>query len=52
MCLLRWLCGNTLKDKIRNEDVKRKVGFVDIEDNKGKLIVWFGHVKRGFEDVQ
>lgn len=33
---LRWIYGNTVKDRIRNIDVLREVGVVDIED----MLVW------------
>ncbi|KAM0966625.1 hypothetical protein EV2_022996 [Malus domestica] len=47
MRMLRWMCGHTRKDKIRNEDIRGKVGLAEIE---GKLrenrLWWFGHVQR------
>ncbi|KAM1519455.1 hypothetical protein ACFX1Z_022250 [Malus domestica] len=45
--MLRWMCGHTRKDKIRNEDIRGKVGVAEIE---GKLrenqLRWFGHLQR------
>ncbi|KAM1975200.1 hypothetical protein ACFX15_040005 [Malus domestica] len=47
MRMRRWMCGHTRKDKIRNEDIRGKVGVAEIE---GKLrenrLRWFGHVQR------
>ncbi|KAM1765238.1 hypothetical protein ACFX11_004391 [Malus domestica] len=52
MRMLRWMCGHTRKDKIRNEDIQGKVGVVEIV---GKLrenrLRWFGHMQRRPTDV-
>ncbi|CAN6568778.1 unnamed protein product [Malus baccata var. baccata] len=31
MRMLRWMCGHTRKNKIRNEDIRGKVGVAEIE---------------------
>ena len=36
---LRWMCGHTRRDKIRNEKIRDKVGMASV-------VRWFGHVKR------
>ena len=45
--MLRWICGHTRKDHVRNEDVRDKLGVASIEE---KLIQhrlrWFGHLQR------
>ncbi|KAM1159490.1 hypothetical protein ACFX19_033225 [Malus domestica] len=50
--MLRWMCGHTRKDKIRNEDIRGKVRVAEIV---GKLrenwLRWFGHVRRRPTDV-
>ncbi|CAN6714712.1 unnamed protein product [Malus baccata var. baccata] len=38
MRMLRWICGHTRKDKIRNEDIRGKM-----RENR---LRWFGHVQR------
>ncbi|GER38520.1 1-deoxy-D-xylulose 5-phosphate reductoisomerase [Striga asiatica] len=47
MRMLRWFCGHTRRDRIRNEDIRDRVGVAPIEE---KLVQhrlrWFGHVQR------
>ena len=44
--MLRWICGKTRKDKVRNADIRLQVGVAPIE---GKLrenrLRWFDHIK-------
>ena len=32
MCMLRWMCDNTRRDKMRNEDIRTKIGLAFIEE--------------------
>jgi len=32
MRMLHWMCGNTRRDKVRNEDIRTKIGVASIED--------------------
>ncbi|CAN6716432.1 unnamed protein product [Malus baccata var. baccata] len=52
MRMLRWMCGHTRKKKIRNEDIRGKVGVAEI---KGKMrenrLRWFEHVQRRSTDA-
>lgn len=47
MRMLRWICGHTRKDRVRNDDIRERVGVAPIEE---KLVQhrlrWFGHVQR------
>ncbi|KAF3670597.1 Exosome complex exonuclease RRP44 [Capsicum annuum] len=45
MRMLRWMCGCTRKDRIRNEVIRDKVGVASLEAKMGEARVrWFGHV--------
>ncbi|TVU34046.1 hypothetical protein EJB05_15870, partial [Eragrostis curvula] len=48
MRMLRWFCGHTRRDGIRNEDIRDKVGVAPIEEKlvQHRLLRWFGHVQR------
>jgi hypothetical protein len=35
MRMLRWICGHTRKDRIRNDDIRDKLGVAPIQ---GKLV--------------
>jgi hypothetical protein len=45
--MLHWFCGHTRRDRVRNEEIRDRVGVAPIEE---KLIQhrlrWFGHVQR------
>ena len=45
--MLRWMCGKTRMDKIRNEVIRSLVGIVPIEDKmRENRLRWFDHVGR------
>nr|XP_016448241.1 PREDICTED: uncharacterized protein LOC107773323 [Nicotiana tabacum] len=47
MMILRWMCGHTRLDMIKNEDIRARVGVAPIEDKMWELrLRWFGHVQR------
>nr|XP_027222456.1 uncharacterized protein LOC113814604 [Penaeus vannamei] len=49
MC--RWACGHTLKDHVRNEVIREKLGITHITEQFRKArLRWFGHVKRRDEE--
>ncbi|KAF3656602.1 putative armadillo repeat-containing kinesin-like protein 2-like isoform X1 [Capsicum annuum] len=51
MRMLRWMCGHTKKDRVRNEIIREKVGVASVEDKMREVrLRWFGHVmKRGLD---
>ncbi|KAK9689951.1 hypothetical protein RND81_09G093700 [Saponaria officinalis] len=47
MRMLRWMCGHTRKDRLRNEIIRKKVEVAPIEDKMMEnRLRWFGHVRR------
>jgi len=52
MRMLRWMCGKTRKDRIRNEIIREKVGATKIEDKmRENRLRWYGHIQRRHLDV-
>jgi hypothetical protein len=47
MRMLRWICGNTRRDRIQNDDIRERLGVALVEE---KLVQhrlrWFGHIQR------
>ena len=45
MCMLCWICGHTRLDRVRNDDIRDRLGVASIEE---KLIQhrlrWFRHI--------
>ena len=45
--MLKWMCGETIGVRVRNENIRKMIGVVPIE---GKLrknrLRWFGHVQQ------
>ena len=53
ICMLHWMCGNTRRDKVRNEDIRTKIGVAPIvEKMRENYLRWFDHVRRGPTDAQ
>jgi hypothetical protein len=47
MRMLRWICGNIRRDRVRNDDIRERLGMTPVEE---KLVQhrlrWFGHIQR------
>ena len=47
MRMLRWMCGKTRKDRVRNDHIREMVGVAPIEDKlRENRLRWFGHLYR------
>jgi hypothetical protein len=46
MRMLRWICDNTRKDRVQNDDIRERLGVAPVEE---KLVQhrlrWFGHIQ-------
>jgi hypothetical protein len=47
MRMLRWICGHIRRDRVRNDDIRERLGMTPVEK---KLVQhrlrWFGHMQR------
>ena len=45
--MLRWICAHTRRDRVRNDDIRDRLGVAPIEEKLVQLqLRWFGHVQR------
>ncbi|PHT56676.1 Delta(7)-sterol-C5(6)-desaturase 1 [Capsicum baccatum] len=52
MRMLRWMCGFTRADRVRNEIIWKKVGVTSVQDKMREVkFRWFGHVMRKGTDA-
>ena len=47
MRMLRWFCGHTRRDRVRNEVIRERVEVAPIEEKLTQYqLRWFGHIQR------
>jgi hypothetical protein len=47
MCMLRWICGNTRRDPVRNDDIRERLEVAPVEEKLMQhRLRWFGHIQR------
>ena len=47
MRMLRWMCGLTRRNRVKNDVIQEKVGVASVEDKlREARLRWFGHVMR------
>jgi hypothetical protein len=45
--ILRWICGHTKRDRIRNDDIRDKFGVAPIQEKPIQhRLCWFSHIQR------
>jgi hypothetical protein len=53
MRMLRWMCGKTREDRIRNDNIRVNVGVVSMVENMVETSPrWFRHVLEVEEDIR
>jgi hypothetical protein len=52
MRMLRWICGHTRRYRVRNDDIRERVGVAPIEEKLMQhRLRWFGHIQRRHEEA-
>jgi hypothetical protein len=47
MRMLRWICGNTRRDRVRNDDIRERLGVASVEEKLMQhRLRWFRHIQR------
>ena len=47
MQMVRWMCGTKLRDRIPNEELRRRLGIESVRDAlKRRRLRWWGHIER------
>jgi hypothetical protein len=47
MCMLRWICSNTRRDRVWNDDICERLGVTPVEEKLVQYCLsWFGHIQQ------
>ena len=47
MRMLRWMCGKTMRDKVRNKQIRKIIEVAPIEEKmRENRLRWFGHIQK------
>ena len=45
--MIRWMCGVTLKDRCKSEELRKRLDMEDVADVVSKIrLRWFGHLEK------
>jgi hypothetical protein len=45
--MLRWICGHTRRERVRNDDIHERLGVTTVEENLVQhCLRWFGHMQQ------
>ena len=45
--MLRWICGHIRRDRVRNDDIRERLGVTPVEEKFVQhRLRWFGHMQR------
>jgi hypothetical protein len=46
MRMLQWICGHTRRDRVRNDDIRERLGVTSVELKLARhCLSWFGHIQ-------
>jgi hypothetical protein len=53
MLMLRWICGNTRRDRVWNDDIRERLRVAPVEEKLVQhCLKWFGHIQRRPAEAQ
>jgi hypothetical protein len=49
MRMLGWICGNTKRDRVRNDNIREILGVAPVEENLVQYYLrWFEHIQETY----